>query len=76
MNNVVDFNGVTKLNLDPDRVLNKAVGELSEVIVIGYDKDGAEYFASSIADGGDVNWLLDRMKLMLLRTVDAESNND
>ena len=70
MTNVVDFNGITKLNLDPDRVLNKAIGELTDVIVIGYDKDGDEYFASSIADGGDINWLLDRIKLKLLRVPD------
>lgn len=70
MSNVVEFNGITRLNLDPDRVLNKAIGELKDVIIVGYTKDGEEYFASSIADGADVNWLLDRMKLMLLKTVD------
>jgi hypothetical protein len=72
MSNVVDFNGITKLNLDPDRVLNKAIGELKDVIIIGYEKDGAEYFSSSIADGGEVNWLLDRAKLKLLRSVDDD----
>lgn len=70
MNNVVDFNGITRLNLDPDRVLNKAIGNLKDVIILGYDKEGEEYFASSIADGADVNWLLDRMKHMLMNTVD------
>jgi hypothetical protein len=72
--NVIDLPVITRLNLDPDRVLNKAIGELKDVIIVGYDKDGNEYFASSIADGGYVNWLLDRMKLKLLRTVDAESS--
>jgi len=70
--NVIDLPVVTRLNLDPDRVLNKAIGELKDVIIVGYDKDGNEYFASSIADGGEVNWLLDRMKLMLLRSVDDQ----
>lgn len=70
MSNVVEFNGLTRLNLDPDRVLNKAIGELKDVVIVGYTKDGEEYFASSIADGADVNWLLDRMKHMLMNTVD------
>lgn len=40
---------------------------------IGYDADGAEYFASSIADGADVLWLLERLKQQLL-TTGAEAN--
>jgi len=72
-NNVTDLPVITRLSLDPDRVLNKAIGELKDVIIIGYDKDGNEYFKSSIADGGDVIWLLERMKLKLLRTVDDQS---
>jgi len=71
-NNVIDLPVITRLNLDPDRVLNKAIGELKDVIIIGYDKDGNEYFASSIADGGDVVWLIERMKLKWLRTVDDQ----
>jgi hypothetical protein len=71
-NNVIDLPVVTTLNLDPDRVLNKAIGELKEVIIVGYDKDGKEYFSSSVADGGDVIWLLERMKLKLLRTADDQ----
>ena len=34
------------------------------------DMDGEEYFASSIADGGTVLWLIERMKLQLLREVE------
>jgi hypothetical protein len=69
-NKVVNFPGVTRLDLPADRVLEGATGELDQVVVIGYHKDGSEYFASSIADGGTVNWLLDRMKLSLLEVPD------
>ena len=34
---------------------------------MGYTETGEEYFASSIADGGDVLWLMERMKAALLR---------
>lgn len=64
---------ITKLNLDPDRVLSKAIGELTEVVVIGFDKDGDEYFASSIADGGSVVFHLERAKHKLMRIIDEQA---
>ena len=63
---VVDIGCVTKLDLPPDRILESAVGELEGVVILGYKKDGSEYFASSYADGGDVLWLLERCKRQLL----------
>jgi hypothetical protein len=66
MSNVILFNGITKLDLDPDIVLESSKGKLEGVILIGYDKEGEEYFVSTYADGGDVLWLLERMKLRLL----------
>lgn len=71
---VINFPGVTRLNLPPDRLLEGAKGQLEQVIVIGYDLDGQEYFASSHADGGDVLWLLERCKLHLLRQADPEED--
>lgn len=66
MGNVIDLPVVTRLDLDPDRVLTKAIGECESVVILGYDKDGEEYFASSLADGGAVLWLLERLKKKLL----------
>lgn len=71
MTNVVVLPVVTKLDLPPDRLLEAALGQLDSVVIIGYDKDGNEYFASSCADGGDVLWLLERSKLKLLNVVAA-----
>ncbi len=72
MSNIIPFNGITRLDLDPDRVLENTKGKLEGVILIGYDKQGEEYFASSYADGGDVLWLLERMKLRLLNVESSE----
>lgn len=41
----------------------------SEVIVIGYDKNGDFYFASSKANGPDVLWLLKLAERKLMRAV-------
>ena len=70
LTNVVQGDFVTRLDIDPDRVLHGAVGRLQSVVVIGYGVDGEEYFASSIADGPKVLWLLRRMEHDLLAIVD------
>ncbi len=62
---------ITSLDIPAERVLNSALAkELDRVVVMGYDKDGAEYFASSMADGADVVWLAERIKKKLLDMVD------
>lgn len=70
MSNIVRFSGITKLDMPADHVLESAVGKLEGVVVLGYDKDGQEYFASSYADGGDMLWLLERAKKALLEVAD------
>jgi len=67
----VIVNGITSPEVSVDRVLEAAIGELEEVVIIGTHKDGKEYFASSIADGPNVNWMLDRAKKALIEIVDS-----
>ena len=64
--NVIDLPVITRLDLNPDRVLNAAIGNLEAAVVIGWDKDGDFYFASSKADVGDVLWLIEKAKKILL----------
>lgn len=66
----VIVNGITSPDVPVDQVLRSAIGELDEVVIIGTHKDGKEYFASSIADGPSVNWMLDRAKKALIEIVD------
>jgi len=70
MSNVIQFSGVTRLDLDPDIVLEGTKGKLEGFLIAGYDKEGNEYFASTYADGGEILWLLERMKLRLLSVVE------
>jgi hypothetical protein len=66
--NVVILPVVTRLNIPPERVLNDALAaDLDGAVVIGQRKDGSYYFSSSIADGGDVLWLLEWAKVALMR---------
>lgn len=70
---IIELQNITSLDLPPERILRGASeADLSAVIVIGYDKDGGEYFASSIADGPEVLWALERAKLRLMQTVDDQ----
>lgn len=70
MSKVIPFTGITRLDLPPDRILDGAKGKLEGVVVMGWDHEGNEYFASSYADGGTVLWLAERMKKMLLEAKD------
>lgn len=70
---IIELDAVTSLDIPAERVLRKAEeAKLQSVIVIGYDADGEEYFASSIADGPEVLWALERAKMQLLRMVDGD----
>lgn len=70
MSKVIQFKGITKLDLDPDTILENNKGKLEGVVIMGWDKDGREVFASSYADGGTVLWLVERLKKALLELGD------
>lgn len=67
---VVRFTGITSLPLDPDRLLREALGKLERVIIIGVDKDGEAYHASSDPDGGTFLWDVERAKHKLMTLAD------
>jgi len=69
---VVNIGCITRLDMPPDRILEDAMGKLDGVVIMGFNKDGTEFFASSYADGGQVLWLMERSKLKLLRLADSE----
>lgn len=72
--NIVPWNGITKLDLDPQRVIQSALdAELGHVVIIGFGKDGSEYFASSYADGAPVVWHCERAKFKLMVMTDELS---
>ncbi len=67
MDEVVELGMITRLDLPAERILGRALeADLDAVVVMGYTKDGEEYFTSSAADGGDILWLLERLKMQLL----------
>lgn len=69
--NVVDLPVITTLDIPPPRILAKAAGAgLESVVVVGFDRDGDFYFASSKSDGSDVLWLLELAKKKLLELGD------
>lgn len=53
---------------DPDNVLEQAIGEFSEVLVIGWDKDGMFEARASLGlkDGADMLWLVEAFKTKLM----------
>lgn len=76
MGEVVRGGFITSQNSRPDGVLEGAAEYgLTEVVIVGFDKDGDFYFASSQANSGDVIYLLERAKYNLLKTEDYIMEN-
>jgi hypothetical protein len=64
---ILEFNGVTRLDINPDIVIAAAQKRrLDGIIMIGLEEDGEFFFASSYADGGDVLWLMELAKKRLM----------
>ncbi|MBR0682756.1 hypothetical protein GXW74_19850 [Roseomonas eburnea] len=58
---------VTRLDVPAERVLSCAMeAGLEKAVVVGWTAEGEFYFASSLADGGEVLWLLEMAKKRLL----------
>jgi hypothetical protein len=73
MDNVVLLSDYTTEEVHPNKVLMGAINSvLDVVIVVGYTKDGAEFFASSTGNHETTNWLLDVGKMRLIRAYTAD----
>lgn len=71
--NVINLYEYTTDEVPPNDVLMGAInGQLDIVVVIGYDKDGGEYFASSTGNHEATNWLLDVGKMRLMKAYVAD----
>lgn len=71
--NVVQMRLVTRLPIPVETVLEGALeAGLTEVVILGFDANGDEFFASSNADGGSVLWHLMRAQKKLLQVPDDE----
>lgn len=68
-NNIVRFTGLTKLDLEPDTILQKAIGELKEVLIIGTTLDGNQYLASSSSDAKNMIWHIETAKFMIMESI-------
>lgn len=67
MSDITVLDCLTTLDVPVDRVLEGAIEQdLRSVMVIGWDKDGKFYVASSDTRKADLNWLLDLAKQRLL----------
>jgi len=73
MADILDFTGITKADLDPDMILESAKGQVLDVVVLGYDQNGEEYFASAKADPREILWLLKRYEKYLLELPEIQS---
>lgn len=71
--NVEILDMTTRHDIPVERIYRWAKSmDFRGVVILGYTKSGDEYFSSSIADGGEALWLLERAKQKLLKPRDGE----
>ena len=62
---IIPLGNVTRLDIPVERILDQAKDQMDHVVIMGWDKNGELYFASSFADDGEVMWLLEKCKQAL-----------
>jgi len=65
--NIIQLTNGEEGHIDPDKVLASAFTKLEKVVLAGVDKEGRYYFASSIGDGGEILWLVEKLKFILMQ---------
>lgn len=73
---LLEFPGVPRLPLAAETILKKVPEGMDTVVVLGWDKDGDFFFASSEPSGPEVVWLLEQAKFALLYGARALSGED
>ncbi|QDP62905.1 MAG: hypothetical protein Unbinned5081contig1002_10 [Prokaryotic dsDNA virus sp.] len=68
---IYEFTGLTKLPLDPNKVIGYAE-DLKECVVIGIDADGEIYVAGSSGDVANVVYLIELGKKYMLELGDEQ----
>lgn len=64
---------ISKIDVPPEKMLKAALeADLESCVIMGWDKKDDLYFASSIAEGGDVLWIIEQVKLALISGVKYE----
>lgn len=69
MSEIINLPAITRLDVPSDRLLEMAIGNVDDVLILGWDKDGELYFASSKGDSGHCLWLMELAKKQLLDIV-------
>ncbi len=65
---VLNFPGKTRLDIPPAKILaNAATKGATDIVVIGWDRDGDLFLMSSSPDAAEVNYLLSQAQLELLQ---------
>ena len=71
MGEVVELDVQTSLDIPSETLLRKAIENgVTNVVIIGYDPDGALYLASADADCGAILWSIEKAKRRLLQEGD------
>ena len=66
MADIINFPGDTRLDIHPDKILEGAVGELVDVLILGYNADGFFEVRSSGTNKADLLMMAELFKFKLM----------
>lgn len=66
MADIISFPGDTRLDIHPDKILDGAIGELVDVLILGYNADGHFEVRSSTTNKNNLLMMAERFKFKLL----------
>ena len=67
MADVVDFGGTTKLDINPQRIIEGLEGQnFTHILVLGWIDDDEHYFASNTGKKGELLLLIEEFKHRLI----------
>jgi len=62
MAEIFTFNGGTRLDIDPDRVLQELHGQLEAFVLAGITKDGDDMFVVTFASLPEAFWMAEKLR--------------
>lgn len=70
--NILIFSGITRHDMPPAVMLDNVPRDLASVLVLGWTAEGELFFSSSMSDGGNCLWLMEKAKRKLMEITEED----
>lgn len=75
MAHIISFTGDTRLDIDPDRILQELHGQLDAFVLGGITKDGDDIFVVTFASLPEAFWMVEKLRDDIKQRGDPENQS-